>query len=131
MTPEDVKYWLGCRRCGMQGRDKGSEGEPRCTYCGIAHPDEQPLLKKLQAELQIMMASAVPEGDAWVTGYQIKTGAIHRIVGLMSGAGFPVSLPAVPMDRLAAVAQRPAEYDCAFPSCQCEAGNCQMRGDQS
>lgn len=39
MTPEDVKYWLGCRRCGMQGRDIGSDGVQRCTYCGIAEPD--------------------------------------------------------------------------------------------
>lgn len=49
----------------------------------------------LQRELQIMLASAQQHSDGEViTGYTIKTGALHRIVGMMAGAGFPVSIPA-------------------------------------
>jgi hypothetical protein len=56
---------------------------------------KDPMLMALQSNLQIMMASAVAEGDEFVTGYRIKTGAIHRIIGAMQDAGYPVRLPAL------------------------------------
>jgi hypothetical protein len=53
-------------------------------------------LKQIAAHLTVMMGSAKPHiegGD--VTGYTIKTGALHRIIGLLAGAGHPVTVPAV------------------------------------
>lgn len=45
-----------------------------------------------------MLASATElhDGLGDITGYQIKTGALHRILGVLSGAGHPVSIPTVP-----------------------------------
>lgn len=40
-----------CRRCGMKGCDKGSEGEPRCTYCGIAMPDFEEALHEFNVRI--------------------------------------------------------------------------------
>lgn len=79
MSPEDVKYWL------PQGEP--TEPEP------IEYGTKDTMLSSLQADLTIMMASAVAEGDEFVTGYRIKTGAIHRIIGAMQEAGYPVNLP--------------------------------------
>jgi hypothetical protein len=64
-----------------------AEAEP------IEYGTKDPMLLGLQADLQIMMASAKAEGDEFVTGYRIKTGAIHRIIGAMQEAGYPVNLP--------------------------------------
>ena len=56
-------------------------------------------LRRIQKELQIMMASAVAEGGEWVEGYRIKTGALHRLIGMMQEFGYPVSMPALQESR--------------------------------
>ena len=53
------------------------------------------LLMEISGDLQIMMGSAVELHDSKgdVAGYQVMTGALHRIFGHLSAAGVPVSIP--------------------------------------
>jgi hypothetical protein len=55
------------------------------------------LLKQIAAHLTVMMGSAVPDfdggSDGEVMGYRIRTGALHKIIGLLAGAGHPVIVP--------------------------------------
>jgi len=99
----------------------------RCTFCGesvkAAPADEKTGVETLNAcasalttlgsehqktmlmiagELRIMLASRteLTDDQGNVTGYTIKTGALHRILGYMSGAGYPVVIPTyAPDDR--------------------------------
>jgi hypothetical protein len=52
------------------------------------------VMTQIQAKLKIMLASAtaLDDGDC-VTGYQIKNGALHAILGIMAGAGYSVTIP--------------------------------------
>jgi hypothetical protein len=54
-------------------------------------------LKSIGNDLRVMLASSTElvDGIGDVVGYQIKTGALHRILGTLSAAGFPVTVPAV------------------------------------
>jgi hypothetical protein len=51
-------------------------------------------LAKIQGKLKIMLASAtaLDDGDC-ITGYQIKNGALHQILGVMAGVGYGVTIP--------------------------------------
>jgi hypothetical protein len=55
---------------------------------------DRALLPQIASQLEIMLASATQhtDGEA-VTGYTIKTGALHRIIGLLVGAGYRVIVP--------------------------------------
>jgi len=57
--------------------------------------DAESTLKLIAEQLTIMMMSAhcYVDGDGVVTGYRIKTGAIHRTIGILAGAGHHVSIP--------------------------------------
>ena len=93
----------------------------RCHYCGesvLAAPaneakgiatlhacaasmaligrQREALLAGVAADLTVMLASATELHDARgnVTGYTIKNGALHRILGRMAGLGHPVVVPA-------------------------------------
>lgn len=61
---------------------------------GAAHPDEHAMLEAIHGHLQRMIYSAeeFSDGEA-VTGYKIKTGALHQIVGLFVLAGKPLVIP--------------------------------------
>jgi len=52
-------------------------------------------LTKIQDDLQILLCSAIPlvRGEDEIVGYQIKTGALHRIIGTMQEAGHSVTVP--------------------------------------
>lgn len=58
---------------------------------------EAEALKEIAERLTIMFASAKcytnPADDDVVTGYKIKTGSIHRIIGILAGMGYPVMIP--------------------------------------
>lgn len=55
---------------------------------------EKSALSEIQDQLTRMLHTAAVLTDAeLVTGYQIKTGALHSILGTMQGAGFPVEVP--------------------------------------
>jgi hypothetical protein len=73
------------------------------------------ILPQIRDKLNIMLASATTLGDEYVEGYQIKTGALHRIIGLMQTAGYPVTVPlAAPPQAPAAVqVEARAGVDCA------------------
>lgn len=52
------------------------------------------LMDQLSANLSMMFSTATEHDNGeYVTGYTIKTGAIHRVLGLMSAAGYHVMLP--------------------------------------
>lgn len=55
------------------------------------------LLAQIADDVRIMLASSTElvDGLGNVSGYQIKTGALHRIIGRLVCAGHPVSIPAV------------------------------------
>lgn len=89
----DHKAWMGGFARGIL-----AEVDPKVTYKrpAVASPfdNSQPELREIAQNLQIMFASAQVHGDEFVTGYTIKTGAIHRILGILALAGYPVRLPA-------------------------------------
>ena len=60
----------------------------------MAAIDKGEALTIIQEKLTIMLASATPlvKGDE-IVGYQIKTGALHHILGIMEGADYPVTVP--------------------------------------
>jgi len=60
-------------------------------------------LRQIADHLRVMLASATElhDGPGNVTGYQIKTGALHRILGVMAGANCPVSVPSIPNKSVA------------------------------
>lgn len=53
-------------------------------------------LRQIGENLRVMLASSTElvDGAGNVAGYQIKTGALHRILGVLSAAGHPVHIPA-------------------------------------
>jgi hypothetical protein len=65
------------------------------------------VLSTIRDHLDVMLASATQhvDGDV-VTGYTIKTGALHKILGVMAGAGYAVSIP-VAVARAALSQERP------------------------
>jgi ribA/ribD-fused uncharacterized protein len=60
-------------------------------------PAQPEVLRQIQQHLNVMMGNATPNfdggNDGDVTGYHIRTGALHRILGLMSGVGLPINVP--------------------------------------
>jgi hypothetical protein len=52
-------------------------------------------LAQIAASLSVMLGSAVAlvDGMGSVVGYQIKTGALHRVLGYMAGLDHPVTVP--------------------------------------
>ena len=54
-------------------------------------------LQQIRDHLNVMLASAIPNfdggNDGDVMGYHIRTGALHKIIGLLSGIGLPVNVP--------------------------------------
>lgn len=62
---------------------------------------EKSALSEIQDQLTRMLHTAAVLTDAeFVTGYQVKTGALHSILGTMQGAGFPVEVP-LPQNTIA------------------------------
>lgn len=55
------------------------------------------VLKEIASALTVMMMSAKcfvdSADDGAVIGYRIKTGAIHKVIGILACAGHPVSIP--------------------------------------
>jgi hypothetical protein len=53
------------------------------------------MLANIAASLNVMLGSAVAlvDGLGNVVGYQIKTGALHRVLGYMAGLDHPVTVP--------------------------------------
>jgi hypothetical protein len=64
------------------------------TAIGKQHGE---LLTQIADDVRIMLASSTElvDGLGNVTGYQIKTGALHRIIGRLVCAGHPVTIPAI------------------------------------
>lgn len=62
---------------------------------GEALPALPEPLQQIAENLRTMLASATElhDGIGDVHGYQIKTGALHRILGILSAAGHPVPVP--------------------------------------
>ncbi|KVV12360.1 hypothetical protein WK77_05970 [Burkholderia ubonensis] len=64
----------------------------------------------LQLERMLLSAECYVGADQTVTGYRIKTGALHEILGILAGAGHPVEVPAnMPIAPQPAQADAPAE----------------------
>jgi len=81
-----------------QASDHGGgfrSSEPLATPAdaGLASSDFRPALEQIRSALETMLVSATTLGDEWVEGYQIKTGALHSILGIMQAAGYPVTVP--------------------------------------
>lgn len=70
-------------------------------------------LAQIADDIRIMLASSAElvDGLGDVTGYQIKTGAVHRIIGRLVCAGHPVRIPAIAhrASHLCASAENPAK----------------------
>lgn len=64
------------------------------TLIGKQHGET---LAQIADDVRIMLASSTElvDGLGNVTGYQIKTGALHRIIGRLVCAGHPVTIPAI------------------------------------
>ena len=76
---------------------KAFELPPQQSY-GASSLDLARTLKAIAHDVSIMLASAQQHSDGEaVTGYTIKTGALHRIIGELQSAGYPVSVPAPPL----------------------------------
>ncbi|MGF7131972.1 hypothetical protein P3T40_003455 [Paraburkholderia sp. EB58] len=93
-------------------RARAAPGQPRAP--------ENAALKEIAQHLTVMMMSAScyvnpDDGDA-VTGYRIKTGAIHRVIGFLAGLGYPVSIPSnMPLaDDPAAVQTNMAQWKAQY-----------------
>lgn len=80
----------------------GCDSPPR-SY-GASNLDLARTLKAIAHDVSIMLGSAQQhtDGEA-VTGYTIKTGALHRIIGELQSAGYPVTVPAAPLVARAAI----------------------------
>jgi hypothetical protein len=64
---------------------------------GVSSLDLARTLKAIAHDVGIMLGSAQQHTDGeGVTGYTIKTGALHRIIGELQSAGYPVTVPAAP-----------------------------------
>jgi hypothetical protein len=77
-------------------------------------------LKQIAEHLTIMMMSAKcfvdHDDDDAVIGYRIKTGAIHRVIGLLAGMGCPVSIPSnMPLAEDPDVQTNIAEWQAKYP----------------
>jgi hypothetical protein len=89
-------YWA---RRPMQGAiitehtDLPAASQPQAPAAG-GDPHEQ-LLRDVSTQLSRMFSGCREhvQGDA-VVGYTVRTGALHTIVGLLGGAGYPVAIPA-------------------------------------
>lgn len=90
MTCQDCKTPSTCALNGCS---------PRQSY-GVSNLDLARTLKAIAHDVSILLASATQhtDGEA-VTGYTIKTGALHRIIGELQSAGYPVAVPAPPRVR--------------------------------
>lgn len=80
---------------------------------GVEEPATDPafaVLLKLAEQLEIMLGSAQTLGSGeWIDGYQIKTGALHRMIGLLQGAGLAIEVP-LPQPAPAAVVGEPVAH---------------------
>lgn len=67
------------------------------AFTDLALLRESDTLQSIAEHLDVLLASAQQHHDGEViTGYTIKTGALHRIIGLLVGRGFRVIVPATP-----------------------------------
>ena len=120
----------GIRALASRSTEPGGEAEPGIALVNATAKlldvanKENPAqaLAAIQADLQIMVASAEAEGDAWFTSYRIKTGALHRMIGTMQDAGYPVNFPAVSMKRLEALASTPPPISASKDEQQADEG---------
>lgn len=71
------------------------------AFTDLAMLKEADTLRAIAGHLEVMLASAQQhhDGEA-ITGYTIKTGALHRIIGLLVGAGFRVIVPLASAPKL-------------------------------
>jgi len=76
------------RACGItRAHDSLQQAQP------VAQ--DRSVLNGISEKVTIMLASAqaiTDDGD-WITGYTIKTGALHSIIGMLQGAGVSVIVP--------------------------------------
>lgn len=81
-----------CSQCGSEF-GPGDQGYSHCSDHDLRRKDEA--LKQIAASLNVMLGSAVAlvDGIGDVVGYQIKTGALHRILGHMASVDHPVTVP--------------------------------------
>jgi hypothetical protein len=79
------------------GRDTVTNAQDRINFdafTDLALLRESDLLRSIAADLEIMLASATQHAsEDCVTGYTVKTGALHRIIGTLVGNGFRVTVP--------------------------------------
>jgi hypothetical protein len=87
-----------CKPCDRTGRVQPSlMAQFDARSYGASSLDLARTLKAIAHDVSIMLASAKQHSDGEaVTGYTIKTGALHRIIGELQCAGYPVSVPAPP-----------------------------------
>lgn len=82
------------------GRDTVTNAQDRVNldaFTDLALIRESDILRSIAGDLEIMLTSATQHvSEECVTGYTIKTGALHRIVGTLVGNGFRVSIPLAP-----------------------------------
>lgn len=110
-----------CKICGKwngahatlpgQSTDHLCHGHALPTTANSAGRKDQPL-EEVASLLRVLLASSteIVDDGGDVVGYQIKTGALHRILGLLSAAGHPVTIPRrLPHINRAALAQVPEQ----------------------
>lgn len=90
-----------CKPCDRTGRVQPSlMAQFDARSYGASSLDLARTLKAIAHDVSIMLGSAQQHSDGEaVTGYTIKTGALHRIIGELQSAGYPVTVPAAPKVR--------------------------------
>lgn len=86
-------------RIEYKTREQGDAAQ--AWLAGDAAPQEQPqkdTVREISQAIASMMVSRteIVDGLGDVHGYKIKTGALHRIIGLLSAAGHPVPIARTP-----------------------------------
>ena len=88
------------------------------AFTDLALLRESDILREISAQLEVMLASAEQHHNGeFVTGYTVKTGALHRIIGLLVGNGFRVNVP----NDFLNVQPTPAAFE--WPECKKCSGN--------
>ena len=107
LTPEEteaIREAMTPTGCDNYSRPKGVMGGP-CLNCGAPQPYHVGIrrekgrkmeLKRIKEQLNIMICSAevYVDADQNITGYKIKTGALHRLIGMLE-LTVPTGLPIV------------------------------------
>jgi hypothetical protein len=95
MTPTGCDHYL--RPKGVMGGPCINCGAPQPYHVGIRREEGRKMeLKRIKEQLQIMICSAevYVDADQNIIGYKIKTGALHRLIGMLE-LTVPIGLPIV------------------------------------